>query len=419
LPNKFDFKPQTPPFVTESSGTAYLLVELLNEKGEVINPEYKKYYVSSQDEFTKIGSADNEPIDFGDECQTSGFLRFSLVNENETQPAYFDDFEITHKPNPQKLTVSSWAEYYAFGKVAKASCAGAGSYRYGYQGEFAEKDGETDWNSFELRQYDSDIARWLSVDPMRQHHSPYLAMSNNPVSFIDPDGGKDGNWVQRAWNNIGNFLGLWGKSCGAGYGEGRPAEKFNISKEKQELSIDMAKIATQAGNSQTDNSVTFVDGYANLGKLFMQGTINLEDTVFTTPDDFMEKFKALSAITNRREDFTNTYFKTTGKQYIETWLPSSSLPFASKDAIAAYKKTMGGNFVPALQLAIVAISHRNTKVLPFHVHRNWLGMVKSIRVGARHYGNKSEFLQYVKTYTENITLQGQTHQGVEVSLTDK
>jgi RHS repeat-associated protein len=126
-------------------------------------------------------------------------LRFSLVNENETQPAYFDDFEITHKANPQKLTVSSWAEYYAFGKVAKASCPANGAYRYGYQGEFAEKDQETDWNSFELRQYDSDIARWLSVDPMRQHHSPYLAMSNNPVNFIDPTGGvdwwkdKDGN----------------------------------------------------------------------------------------------------------------------------------------------------------------------------------------------------------------------------------
>jgi hypothetical protein len=78
------------------------------------------------------------------------------VNENETQPAYFDDFEIRHKPNPQKLTVSSWAEYYAFGKVAKASCSGAGAYRYGYQGEFAEK--EEEWNSFELRQYDSEVA---------------------------------------------------------------------------------------------------------------------------------------------------------------------------------------------------------------------------------------------------------------------
>jgi RHS repeat-associated protein len=151
-------------FVTETIGAAYLLVELLDEKGDFIR-EVNKFYVTSQGVFGRIGSQDNEAIDFGDECQTSGFLRFSLVNENETQPAYFDDFEITHKANPQKLTVSSWAEYYAFGKVAKASCPANGAYRYGYQGEFAEKDGETEWNSFELRQYDSEIGRWLSTDP--------------------------------------------------------------------------------------------------------------------------------------------------------------------------------------------------------------------------------------------------------------
>ncbi|MCB0104925.1 MAG: HNH/ENDO VII family nuclease, partial [Caldilineaceae bacterium] len=31
--------------------------------------------------------------------------------------------------------------------------------------------------------------------PYGQHYSPYLAMSNNPVSFVDPDGGYDGYWV--------------------------------------------------------------------------------------------------------------------------------------------------------------------------------------------------------------------------------
>jgi hypothetical protein len=32
---------------------------------------------------------------------------------------------------------------------------------------------------------------WLFPDPMGQHFSPYLGMSNNPVSFIDPTGGQD------------------------------------------------------------------------------------------------------------------------------------------------------------------------------------------------------------------------------------
>jgi RHS repeat-associated protein len=72
--------------------------------------------------------------------------------------------------------------------VAKASCPSSGAYRYGYQGEFAEKDNETDWNSFELRQYDSEIGRWLSVDSHRQYWSPYVSVANDPVNTIDKDG---------------------------------------------------------------------------------------------------------------------------------------------------------------------------------------------------------------------------------------
>lgn len=66
------------------------------------------------------------------------------------------------------------------------------SYRYGYQGQFAEKDGETDWVNFQLRMYDPAIGRWMSTDPYGQYHSPYVGMGNNPISRIDPGGGKDG-----------------------------------------------------------------------------------------------------------------------------------------------------------------------------------------------------------------------------------
>jgi RHS repeat-associated protein len=73
-------------------------------------------------------------------------------------------------------------------------------YRYGYQGQFAEKDEETGWNHFELREYDAVIGRWLVPDPARQHYSLYMGMGNNPVSGVDPDGA----WVKDAglWNNL-------------------------------------------------------------------------------------------------------------------------------------------------------------------------------------------------------------------------
>ncbi|TGV00247.1 hypothetical protein EM932_20450 [Flavivirga rizhaonensis] len=66
-----------------------------------------------------------------------------------------------------------------------------GNYRYGYQGEFAEKEKEIGEgrNSFQLRLWDSRIGRWLTTDPYGQFASPYVGMGNNPVAFVDPDGG--------------------------------------------------------------------------------------------------------------------------------------------------------------------------------------------------------------------------------------
>jgi RHS repeat-associated protein len=95
------------------------------------------------------------------------------------------------------LEVMSYSDYYPYG-MALRSATGSDVYRYGYQGQFAEHDLETDidndgkgWNAFELRMYDSRIGRWMGVDPQRQHSSPYVAMGNNPVSGTDPTGGID------------------------------------------------------------------------------------------------------------------------------------------------------------------------------------------------------------------------------------
>jgi RHS repeat-associated protein len=61
--------------------------------------------------------------------------------------------------------------------------------RHWYQGDYSELDPETGLQAFDLRMYSSRIGRWLSVDPYAQYWSPYLAMGNNPVGMVDPDGG--------------------------------------------------------------------------------------------------------------------------------------------------------------------------------------------------------------------------------------
>ena len=97
--------------------------------------------------------------------------------------------------------VLEYADYYAMGGVARSG--GTMQYRYGYQGQYAEKDGETGWNSFELRQYDAVIGRWLSPDPYGQYNSPYVAMGNDWVNMVDPDGGWTDPIISATTNLVG------------------------------------------------------------------------------------------------------------------------------------------------------------------------------------------------------------------------
>ncbi|WP_018473922.1 RHS repeat-associated core domain-containing protein [Echinicola pacifica] len=49
-------------------------------------------------------------------------------------------------------------------------------------------DDKTGWYDFHARQYDPALGRWFAVDLQNQFMSPYLAMGNNPVVMVDPDG---------------------------------------------------------------------------------------------------------------------------------------------------------------------------------------------------------------------------------------
>lgn len=100
------------------------------------------------------------------------------------------------------LSVTSKTDYYPFG-MPMPNRNVEGNYRYGYQGEFAEKEPELPGrNSFELRLWDSRIGRWLTTDPYGQYASPYLGMGNDPINGIDPDGGYKTKWG-RFWGWVG------------------------------------------------------------------------------------------------------------------------------------------------------------------------------------------------------------------------
>jgi len=99
--------------------------------------------------------------------------------------------------NGSTLQVRSYTDYYPYGMIISK---GGTDYRYGYQGGNAETDQETGWNAFELRMYDSRIARWLQYDPKGQFYSPYMSMGNDPVGRIDPDGGSTDDFIKNLSN---------------------------------------------------------------------------------------------------------------------------------------------------------------------------------------------------------------------------
>jgi len=77
-------------------------------------------------------------------------------------------------------------DYYPLGGEISYS---SNDYRYGFQGQFSEKDKESGWLNFKLRMYDPSIGRWMTTDPFKQYSSPYVGMGNSWVNSIDPNGG--------------------------------------------------------------------------------------------------------------------------------------------------------------------------------------------------------------------------------------
>lgn len=138
----------------------------------------------------KYGSV--KPIITQSELPIYGLSRLGILNKYKKSTKY----QLTdHLGNVRAIvstpnTIDAYTDYYPFG-MPMPNRNVEGNYRYGYQGEYAEKEPELGGgqNSFELRLYDSRIGRWLTTDPMYEFSSPYLGMGNNPINKVDPDGG--------------------------------------------------------------------------------------------------------------------------------------------------------------------------------------------------------------------------------------
>jgi RHS repeat-associated protein len=60
-----------------------------------------------------------------------------------------------------------------------------------YNGKERQDDFNLFWADYGARNYDSQVGRWHSVDPLaKKYHpiSPYAYVANNPIKLVDPDG---------------------------------------------------------------------------------------------------------------------------------------------------------------------------------------------------------------------------------------
>ena len=92
--------------------------------------------------------------------------------------------------NGVRYFVDQAIDYYPFGKVLREYIL-SGSSNTKYKSTGHERDKETSLDYRLARYYDSEIGRFLAVDPRADKYpdwNPYNYTLNNPINLIDPDG---------------------------------------------------------------------------------------------------------------------------------------------------------------------------------------------------------------------------------------
>ncbi|WP_118976820.1 RHS repeat protein [Taibaiella koreensis] len=174
---------------------AYLTYALFDESMKLVAEFAGAYQVNGNGGWASIGSNGARVI------PTNGYLavylnsRWRDLHCNPCSNIFFDKLNV----EVSKGNLLEESHYYPHGlpiKPLSSVQAPSGGYRDNrrkYQSNEYIQDLGLNWMSFGARQYDPQIGRFLSVDPLadaqgQQVFSPYAAMGNAPESMVDPNG---------------------------------------------------------------------------------------------------------------------------------------------------------------------------------------------------------------------------------------
>ncbi len=120
--------------------------------------------------------------------ESSGYWRYS---RNDYRYYYIKDHLGSIRITIDETgNVVNAQDYYSFGGILRSYITGAlNDERYKFTGK--ERDTETSYDYFGARYYDSNLGRFLIIDPHSDSYpnlSPYVYCGNNPLCYIDPTG---------------------------------------------------------------------------------------------------------------------------------------------------------------------------------------------------------------------------------------
>ncbi|WP_448927410.1 T6SS effector amidase Tae4 family protein [Fluviicola sp.] len=164
-------------YIKDALGRDLAIVKFVTNNSTNNTVKSTEYFVYGTDRVARVISVGGEP----------------KIRVNEATFFLYDHLgntRVAFSVNAQDVaTISNAVDYYSYGKILREYDNGAGDSRYLTTQH--ERDQETGLDYRGARYYDSDVARFLSLDPLAVKYpmlSAYNYVAGNPIVFIDPDG---------------------------------------------------------------------------------------------------------------------------------------------------------------------------------------------------------------------------------------